>query len=292
VSTGCADRETATPSSHLVLVNGLTYHLLMWGQEEAPVVLLLHGLRSYAQTWEPLARVLSRTHLVVAPDFRGRGRSSWSPARDYGTDTYVRDIEELVALLGLTRFSIVGHSMGGAVGYVYAARHPEQVAGLVVEDIGPESSTHTSGAGRILREMSGTPESFASLEAARAYWRGIRPDITEDALASRIEHTVRPGDGGRWEWRLDMAGIAEARLAGDPAGAIDLWACVAALRCRTLVVRGARSDFLPVATCERMAQRQRRLNWAEVPGAGHYVHDDDLGEFTRLVTGFLAGGEP
>jgi esterase len=277
-----------SPSSQVVPVNGLNCHYLRWGDERAPAVLLLHGLRSYARTWESVARTLSSTHLVIAPDFRGRGDSSWDPGHDYFTNAYVRDIEHLVAWLGLTRFSIVGHSMGGTVGYAYAARHPDQIDRLIIEDIGPESSTHTSGADRILREISSTPDSFESLEAVRAYWRGIRPDITEHALASRIQHTVRQGPDGRWQWKLDMTGIAKARLSGDPAGPVDLWECVDALRCPTLVIRGAGSDFLPTDTCERMTQRQALVDWAEVPDAGHYVHDDNPAAFTRLVTDFLS----
>ncbi len=279
-------------TSARVAVNGLGYHYLRWGDEHSPAVLMLHGLRSYAQTWEPVARTLGSTHLVVAPDFRGRGDSSWDPGHDYFTNAYVSDIEALVAHLGLARFSIIGHSMGGTVGYAYAARHPDQVDRLIVEDIGPDSSTHTAGADRILREMSDTPSDFESLDAVRAYWRTMRPDITEDALTSRIEHTVREGPGGRWQWKLDMTGIAKARLSGDPAGPVDLWKCVDALRCPTLVIRGAGSDFLPVATCKRMALRQALVTWAEVPGAGHYVHDDNPAEFTRLVTGFLTRATP
>jgi esterase len=281
-----------TPSSHVVPVNGLSYRYLRWGDERSPAVLMLHGLRSYAHTWEPVASALSSTHLVIAPDFRGRGDSSWDPGHDYFTNAYVRDIEDLAARLGLARFSIVGHSMGGTVGYAYAARHPGQVRRMVVEDIGPGSSTQTAGADRVLREMSATPESFASLDAVRAYWRATRPGITEDALASRIQHTVRSGPDGRWQWKLDMTGIAKARLSGDPAGPVDLWECVDALRCPTLVIRGARSDFLPAGTCERMAQRQAFVEWAEVPGAGHYVHDDNPAAFIRLVTGFLSRDTP
>jgi pimeloyl-ACP methyl ester carboxylesterase len=277
------------PTSHQVLINGLTCRFLRWGDERRPAVLMLHGLRSYAHTWEPIARALSSTHAVIAPDFRGRGDSSWDPDRDYFTNAYVDDIEKLVALLGITRFSIVGHSMGGTVGYAFAAKHPDQVTALVVEDIGPGSSTDTAGADRILREMRDTPSGFDSLDAARAYWRGIRPGITDDALRSRIEHTVRPGTGGRWEWKLDMTGIAAARRSGDPAGPIDLWSCVDALRCPTLVIRGALSDFLPASVCRQMAARQPLLRWTEIPGAGHYAHDDDPTAFIHLVTGFLRG---
>jgi len=252
----------------------------------------VHGLRSYARTWEPIARELAGFYRVIAPDLRGRGESSWDPGRDYSTNAYVSDLERLVAQLDLDRFALVGHSLGGAVGYTYAARHPDQVTALVVEDIGPGSSTSTGGAERILREMRDTPAGFDSVDEVRAYWRRIRPGITDDALASRIENTVKHTADGRFAWRLDMAGIAAARLSDDPAGPIDLWACVEALRCPTLVIRGARSDFLPRETCERMARRQPLLHWAEVPDAGHYVHDDNLAEFTRLVSGFLAGGAP
>jgi pimeloyl-ACP methyl ester carboxylesterase len=283
---------TATSSSHTVQINGLACRYLQWGEADAPPVLLLHGLRSYARTWEPIAQALSGSHLLIAPDFRGRGESAWDPLRAYRTDTYVSDIESFTAVLGLDRFAIVGHSMGGTVAYTCAARHPDQVAALVIEDIGPGSSTDTSGAERILSEMADTPPRFGSMEEVRAYWRGIRPDITEEALASRIDNTVRPARDGGFEWRLDMAGIAEARRTGDPAGAVDLWSCVEALRCPTLVIRGARSDFLPVGTCEQMAQRQPLLRWTQVPEAGHYVHDDNPEAFTDLVRRFLAGQLP
>ena len=288
---------TTTPSSHRATINGLTCRYLEWGEPDAPAVLLVHGLRSYARTWEPVADALSGTHRMIAPDLRGRGESSWDPEGDYYTNAYVSDLEELVSLLGLTRFAFVGHSLGGAVGYTYAARHPEQVTALVIEDIGPGSSASTAGAERIMAEMRETPAGFDSLDAVRAYWRRIRPDISEAALTSRIENTVKRDGRGRFAWSLDMAGICAARLSGDPAGPIDLWASVDALRCPTLVIRGAGSDFLPRETCERMAQRQPLLSWAQVPNAGHYVHDDNPADFVRLVTRFLAttaldGGTP
>jgi pimeloyl-ACP methyl ester carboxylesterase len=278
----------ASVSRH-VEVNGLKLHHLEWGDVASPAILALHGLRSYADTWDDLARDLSHSYRVIAPDFRGRGDSDWDPQRDYFTNAYVSDLEGLIAHLGLQRFTIIGHSMGGAVAYTYAARHPDRVDALVVEDIGPGSSTATSGASRIVSEMQSTPADFASLDDVREYWRALRPAITEQALASRIAHTVQEGDAGRWTWKLDMAGIAAARLSGDPAGPVDLRQCVDSLRCPTLVVRGAQSDFLPRQTCIDMARRQPLVHWVEVPGAGHYVHDDAPEAFTALVTDFLRG---
>lgn len=284
--------DTVAPRSRTLTLDGLAHRVLEWGEPGAPAVLLLHGLRSYARTWDDVAAALAPDHHVLALDFRGRGESAWDPRREYFTRRYVRDVELLADGLSLQRFGVVGHSMGGAVGYVLAARRPDLVTALVVEDIGPGSSDDTAGAERIRREVGATPAAFDTEDEVRAYWRRIRPDVTDEALASRVANTVRRGDDGRWHWTLDMAGIAAARLAADPDGPVDLWRCVDELRCPTLVLRGGRSDFLPVRTCERMAQRQPRLRWAEVPGAGHYVHDDRPDEFVARVVAFLAEVTP
>lgn len=278
--------STSESRSSYLPVNGLTYHCLEWGRPDAPVLLALHGLRSYAATFTGVAHALATKYRVVAPDFRGRGDSSWDPERNYFTSSYVSDIEQLTASLGVDRFTLLGHSMGGTVGYAYAARHPQQVRALVVEDIGPGSSTATAGADRILRELEQTPTRFADRAAVARFWRGIRPDVTEEALASRIDNTVRKADE-QWVWKLDMEGVAAARRSGDPAGPIDLWACVESLQCPTLVVRGSRSDFLTPQICRELAARQPRLTSVEIPDAGHYVHDDNPAAFLRAVTSFL-----
>ena len=276
------------PGSRYLTINGLTQHCLTWGRPTSPAVVLLHGLRSYAHTWDRLAASLTDRYLLIAPDLRGRGDSAWDPARDYYPDTYLTDLEGLVDQLELDRFTLIGHSLGGTVSYAYAARHRERVTRLVIEDIGPGSSTHTPGADRVLRELTDVPTRFASLDAVRDYWRRLRPGISDEALDSRVRHTVRPASHGRWEWKLDLQGIAEARRTPAPDRSPDLWACVDALRCPTLVIRGGRSDFLSAPTCEQLARRQPLIRWAEVPGAGHYAHDDHPDAFTALVTDFLA----
>jgi esterase len=291
VSLGKPGEPAAT--SRYVRLGGLRAHYLEWGDPGDPPVLLLHGLRSYAATWEPLARHLSRRHRVLALDFRGRGESEWDPERRYRTPSYVADVEEWVALLGLRRFTLLGHSMGGTVGYVYAARHPDQVMRLVVEDIGPGSSTATPGADRIRRELGSTPESFESYDAALGFWQALRPGMPESAIRSRVEHTLRRRDAdGRWTWKLDLAGIAHARLSGDPSSGVDLWQCVASLRCPTLVVRGELSDFLPERTCVELAARQPLLRWVSIARAGHYAHDDNPREFEAAVSHFLREPAP
>jgi len=282
---------TVVAKDRFITLGGLRTHYVEWGAEDRPTIVMLHGLRSYARTFEPLAERLGEGYRVLATDARGRGDSDWDPNGQYYTESYVADLELFTDRLGLDRFVLLGHSMGGSTTYVYAARHPERVVAAVVEDIGPGSSLTGEGAERIKREVANTPGDFPSREAARAYWRGIRPHITEDALDSRVRHTLAPDEEGRWRWKFDLAGIAAARLDPDPAGQVDLWPYVEALRCPTLVVRGGESDFLPAATAAAMARRNPRVHTVEIPGAGHYVHDDAPELFHHHLTRFLRSSE-
>ncbi|WP_069813375.1 alpha/beta fold hydrolase [Streptomyces sp. TP-A0874] len=268
-------------------LGGLRAHYVQWGEPGRPTIVMLHGLRSYARTFEPLATRLADRYRVLALDARGRGDSEWDPRGEYYTGAYVRDLEEFADRLGLERFALLGHSMGGTTTYVYATRHPDRVSAAIVEDIGPGSSLSGAGADRIKREISSTPGEFASLDAARAYWRGVRPHISAEALESRIRHTLRPGTCGRWFWKFDLAGIAAARLDPDPARQVDLWPHVEGLRCPTLLIRGGSSDFLPAATAEAMVARNPRVRQLEIAGAGHYAHDDAPDTFHRAVAEFL-----
>ena len=92
---------------------GLRLRTVEWGDPQAPVIVALHGLRSFAHTWEPVALPLADRWRVIALDQRGRGASDWDPQRRYFTPHYLRDLEALVDQRGLARFVLVGHSMGG-----------------------------------------------------------------------------------------------------------------------------------------------------------------------------------
>lgn len=272
---------------HDLHVQGVRTHLVEWGDPAAPPLLLLHGLRSYARTWEPVAARLGHRFRLVAADARGRGDSGWAPASTYTTEQYVHDLEDVVEALGLGSFALLGHSMGGTTALVYTARHPDRVSRLVIEDVGPGSSAASAGADRIRRELAATPRRFPDLDAVRDWWRAARPGITAAALASRVEHTVVAADDGGWRWRFDLDGITAARRADDDRGRVDLWPCVAALRCPTLVVRGAESDFLPVEVAREMARRAPDLRVVDVPGAAHHVHDDEPATFLDAIETFL-----
>lgn len=263
--------------------SGLRLHVLRWGNPEATPLILLHGLRAYAQTWESLASALGDDFCCYALDQRGRGLSDWAESSSYHTESYVHDLEDLVAHLGLQRFALVGHSLGGANALEYARQHPGRLLALVVEDIGPGSSSVGDGAERIRREMRQTSLVFSNWTAARLFWIKSRPGLSEPGLRSRLAHSMRETAEGV-VWRHDQQGIAEARLSIEP---VDLWPAVRALDCPTLFVRGGNSDFLPTATLAAMQEQNSQIRTVEIADASHYVHDDQSDAFNRIVAGYL-----
>ncbi|RSE95446.1 alpha/beta fold hydrolase [Achromobacter aegrifaciens] len=270
-----------------IAVNGMTLHLTEWGPQAGRPLFMLHGIRGYAETFAGIAQALQPDFRVLAYDQRGRGASSWDPQRNYYTDAYVDDLAGVADALGLDRFDLLGHSMGGIAAIVFAARHPQRVRRLIVEDAGPAAFEGSAGAARIQRELRETPEFFPDIAAAREYLRALRPSVTEAAREDRLRHMLKEDGAGGWIWRHDHAGIAATRLDPAPARVVDLWPQGQALGCPTLVVRGGRSDYLQAQTARDMAARNPNVEWVEIEGAGHYIHDDQPAAFEQAVGGFL-----
>lgn len=282
-----AETPLAGERTQTVCVNGLRLLCRHWGDPGAPALVLLHGLRGYSGTWRALAAALSGEYHLVAFDQRGRGESDWDPEQNYYTDAYFADLERVVDTLGLERFALLGHSMGGTTAYVYAARHPQRLAALLIEDIAPGSSAEGPGAQRIVMEMATLPVSFPSWAEARRYWRAKRPTVSDGALEQRVAESLRMRADGVVTWRYDAQGIRQTRLHPDPARIVDLWPIVRRITVPTMIIRGEKSDFCPLPTVERVCAQNPRLASVTVPGASHYVHDDAPLAFTKLVREFL-----
>ena len=117
--------------------HGLQLQWLEWSRQGIPLV-MLHGFGNEAHIWDAFAPHVAPHYQTLALDQRGHGRSDWDPQGRYETDDMREDLEEVSKALGLERLVLVGHSMGGRVATLFAGRHPERMAGLVLVDIGPE----------------------------------------------------------------------------------------------------------------------------------------------------------
>jgi 3-oxoadipate enol-lactonase len=105
------------------------------GSPAAAPVVLLHALGENSSDWGPVASALAPPWRVYAPDLRGHGDSDWSGP--YTVEQLAADLEAFLDALGLRRVALAGHSMGAAPAYLFAARHPERVIRLVLEEPPP-----------------------------------------------------------------------------------------------------------------------------------------------------------
>jgi len=118
--------------------DGLTFSYLDTGTSPGsiahPPLLALHAHMMEGGTYAALASSFAPDYRVIAPDQRGHGDSSH--AAMYAREDYLGDIEALLTLLGLPQAVILGNSLGGVNAYQFAARHPDRVQALIIEDIG------------------------------------------------------------------------------------------------------------------------------------------------------------
>jgi 3-oxoadipate enol-lactonase len=112
-----------------IVANGIRTYYVQDGSGN-PVV-LVHGLGGTGtDIWKKQIHDLARDHRVIAYDIRGSGRSEVTPG-PYTIELLAEDLAALVDAIGLDRFAVVGHSMGGGIALQYAATHPDRVRAVV-----------------------------------------------------------------------------------------------------------------------------------------------------------------
>lgn len=281
-------RSRRVPGAH-----GLDLHLLEWSEEGVPL-LLLHGFGNDAHIWDDFAPAVAPHYRTLALDHRGHGDSAWDAQRRYEHATLVADVELATAALGVGRLVIVGHSLGGRIATLFAGRHPERMAGLVLVDIGPELDPR--GILRIRMEVESSQEPvFGSVEEYGRLLALHYPAAEPKALLRMARHGLRRREDGRYALKMDPA-LRGAGFAGSPEDAAQReremaqaqWDALRRIPCPTLVVRGAASDVFAAETAERMvdeALAKGRL--AVVPRAGHSVMTDNPEGFLEAVAAFV-----
>jgi pimeloyl-ACP methyl ester carboxylesterase len=256
------------PASQAIDVNGLRVHYLDWGNPGAPPVVCVHGYTSSAQAFNALARRFHDRDHFVAMDVRGHGESAWSPAGAYQYRDQVGDLAAVVDKLGLSRFTLIGTSMGGIIAMAYAGAHPDRLTHLVINDIGPDVEV---GSQRITQMVGSRPDEFGTLDDAMAYRRQMSPIVAGRALDDQRElalGVLRQRPDGRWIWKMDPAYI-EQRVKIGPPERPALWPALQRVMCPTLVVWGSDSDVLSEAQARRMVDTLADGELVTVPGVGH-----------------------
>src|SRR3954471_19050042 len=102
---------------------------------DGPLLVLLHGIASTADTWSPVAEALAARHTVIAPDLLGHGDSA-KPRGDYSLGAYASGVRDLMIALEIDSATFVGHSLGGGVTMQLAYQFPEHLERLVLVSSG------------------------------------------------------------------------------------------------------------------------------------------------------------
>ncbi|WP_250480962.1 alpha/beta fold hydrolase [Caballeronia sp. GAOx1] len=254
--------------------NGTRIHVTQRGSGELALV-FLHYYGGSSRTWNKVVQALPERYRIVATDHRGWG-SSDAPAHGYGIEDLANDAEGVIEALGLKRFVLVGHSMGGKVAQLIASRRPEGLEGLVLVAPSPPSPLLLSEEERAT--LSGAYQSRESVEF-----------VIDNVL------TARPLDAACREQVIqDSLKAAPQAKAAWPEIAMreDISAAVASIVVPTIVISGERDQVDRVATLQ--AELLPRIPHAAMhilPGIGHLSPLEAPAEVAQRIASFVAAIE-
>ncbi|WP_333843392.1 alpha/beta fold hydrolase [Pelomicrobium sp.] len=281
-----------------------------WGERSNPhVVVCVHGLTRNRRDFDFLAMALVRHCRVVCLDVVGRGDSDWLEHReDYGFPQYLSDAATLMAHVSApapdgpwmrlrrlfarerpSRLDWIGTSMGGLIGMMLASKPGTPIRRLVLNDVGP--LVPWSGLMRLKSLHIRRPKRFRDLQEVETHLRmacaSFGP-LDEAKWRHVVRHSVRQLEDGSYTLAYDPAIVGVLRNQGSAAIefgtdfllGVDLWPVWDAVRCPTLVLRGAESDLLLAGTAREMSQRGPKAQVVEFPGIGHapwLMTEDQIG---------------
>lgn len=247
--------------------------------------LCVPGLTRNARDFTQLASRLAANRLVVAVDLRGRGRSGRDPSsRSYTLTTYAADLLHVCDALELQRPVWIGTSLGGLISMQVGATAPDRVAGIVLNDIGPELAPE--GLARI-RSYAGNQPAVDSWSEAVTQVREVSeaqaPDLTDEEWLAQARMRYRELDDGRLVPDYDPAIVS-----GPPSGE-DPWQAFGRLvDLPLLVIRGELSDLLAAETVRKMQAVHPAMQAVEVPARGHAPFLDEPVAL-KAIDAFLEG---
>jgi pimeloyl-ACP methyl ester carboxylesterase len=256
-------------------------------------VLLLHGAFQTRYLWRGTAEALAGQHTVIAPDLRGIGDSGAADGK-FDFKSVATELAALMTALDHERFAVVGHDLGGGIGYALAAMAPQRVTRFAFMDMllpgfGFEDAWVPRPNGQFLwfAALNSVPGVIETLFAGRerdyldAVLRGgftaNKAGITDADLAAYAAAYAKPGAlaalGGYFRAMWTNAEDNKA------SAAVKLAMPVAAFGGEYSVGAGAAQSMSAVAT---------NVKSVIVPGSGHWLPEESPAFVQRELMAFLA----
>mgnify|MGYP001600907743 FL=1 len=251
----------------------MLFHRDLGGAGHPPLV-ILHGFLGSSRNWQTAGRDLAGRYHVCALDLRNHGGSPHAPEMTYAA--MMADVLAWLDAHGLTRVTLLGHSLGGKVAMRLACLHPERVARLIVVDIAPKDY--------FWPERRGEFAAMNGLDLARLHSRSeaeklIEPQVPDWAMRKFLLTNLERGGGEGWRWLVNLPVLtaALAALEADSLEPDDRFAGA------TLFILGGKSRYALPADEPAIRAHFPAATIATIRDAAHNPHMEAREAFVRLV---------
>ena len=284
------------PITNSFISQRLRLNYVDWGNADAPPLLLVHGGRDHARSWDWVAEELRHDWHIIAPDLRGHGDSAWSPDGNYEMSAFVYDLAQLVHQLNLAPVTMIAHSMGGNIATRYAGIYPENVRKLVnIEGLGlsPKMQAERDAVGmqkrfrqwiEDKRNAAGrTPKRYPNIEAAYDRMKAENSYLTDEQARHLTVHGISRNEDGTWSWKFDNYLNIWAAFDMPREDMLAIWT---AITCPVLMMYGAKS-WASNPEKDGRIDHFKTASVVEFENAGHWLHHDQFDRFMAELEAFL-----
>ncbi|MEM6939490.1 MAG: alpha/beta fold hydrolase [Pseudomonadota bacterium] len=236
-------------------------------------LIIAHGLFGSGRNWSVIAKRLSDTRQVIAPDMRNHGQSPWHAQHRY--EDLAADLAELAEHIG-TPVDLCGHSMGGKAAMALALTQPALINKLIIADIAPTCYAHSQQPMiDAMRHVDLSRVTRRSEAAAQLGAAGIAP-----ALQSFFTQSL---DIPQRRWRLNLDALTDQmpQIMGWPE------ALIGPFLGPSLSLSGGASDYVLPEHRSKIKALFPNAHFLKLPGAGHWLHAEKPRDFEATLRAFL-----
>jgi pimeloyl-ACP methyl ester carboxylesterase len=273
------EKRYFSSSPQIIDADGLKVYYKETGPQGAPALLLLHGFGSSLQAWDDWSVKLAQKYRVIRLDLPGFGLTGASPANDYSEEKDLAILTHFADKLGLEKFSVIGHSMGGKMAWSLAASQPERVQALVL--MAPDGFPETKDIGTKPYEVPAIMGLIKYVLPKYLVRKSIEPafaeaDALNSALVNRYYDMLRaPGVRGAILERSNQT------IYTDPVPRLK------AIKAPTLLIWGEQDQMIPSTNAQSYANVLSNSTTVIVPKLGHLLQEEQPEKGLAAVIQFL-----
>jgi pimeloyl-ACP methyl ester carboxylesterase len=242
---------------------------------EGKPLVILHGLFGTSDNWQTHAKKLGEYYRVILVDQRNHGHSPWS--EDFTYEHLADDLELLILDLGIDKFTLIGHSMGGKTAMYYSQKYPTRLEKMVIVDIGiKQYPMHHNEIIKGIKSLD-----LATISSRSTAEQAMIPFVDSYGVRQFLLKNLYWVEKGKLAWRMNVDVLErEMEEILAPIPNIEVWT-------PTLFLRGAMSNYILDEDWDAIEEIFPDATLKTIENAGHWVHSEQPDEFIEKVLGFI-----